>query len=253
MIEQPGQLFIREIRKAINTLLSCVIPLFHVNEKSEPVLLGSSVLVDISNNVLLCTAKHVLDDAQSSLYINSPSGLEDLFGNFIRSKQHDIAVLKLSAEQVVTCRNYSPLSEDHIANSVQTMDCHYVEFIGFPGTRNRPDPIRRRFPNRIYSFGCTGLRVSQENVRFKFSKHNMDATSRLRVRSPNPHGVSGGPIMGVSMSSESTLKGNPFPRLIGIATDYLACSNEVFGPTSTILIRTIKEGWDIPLPSRLDR
>lgn len=253
MIEQPSKLFIQEIRKAVNALLPCVTPLFHVMENGEPELLGSSVLVNISGNVLLCTAKHVLETATSSLYINGPSKLEVLTGNFHRSKQHDIAVLKLTPEQVVTFRNYTPLSEDHIANKTQTMACHYVKFIGYPETRNRLNRIRRKFPNRIYAFGCTRLRITPEEVRFKFDKHNMDATSHLRVRSPNPHGVSGGPIMGVSMSSESTIKGTPYPRLIGIATDYPDKSNEVFGPTCALLLATIKEGWPLPISSRLDR
>jgi hypothetical protein len=59
--------------------------------------------------------------------------------------------------------------------------------------------------------------------------------------------------MGVSLRSESTMRGNPFPRLIGIATDRPEGSNEAFGPTAAILVATIKEGWHIALPSRLDR
>jgi hypothetical protein len=253
MVEQPGGFFVREIRKAIDALLGCVAPLFHVTETGEPELLGSSVLIKISDSVLLCTAKHVLEAAQSSLHINGPSVLEVLTGEFYLSKQHDIAVLKLTSEQCITFKKYTPLSEDHIANHTQTETCDFVEFIGYPGTRNRANRIRHKFPNRLYSFGCTGLCITPEEVHFKFTKYNMDAKSRLRVRSPNPHGVSGGPIMGVSVRSESTLKGNPHPRLIGIATDSKEGTNEVFGPTSALLIATIKEGWHIPIPSRLDR
>jgi hypothetical protein len=58
--------------------------------------------------------------------------------------------------------------------------------------------------------------------------------------------------MGVSLSSTSTIYGNPEPKLIGIVTDHIREANEVFGPTAAILIASIKEGWNIQLPSRLD-
>lgn len=253
MIKPPGEFFIQEIRKAVNAHLGCVSPLFHMIESGSPQLLGSSVLINISDSIFLCTAKHVLETAQSRLYINGPSELEVLNGEFYRSKQYDIAVLKLTPEQILSFRKYTALSEDHIANQAQTNICHYVEFIGYPETRNRVSKNRYKFPNRIYSFGCIVLQISSEAVRFKFNKKNKDAESRLRVISPNPHGVSGGPIMGVSLGSESTIRGNPCPRLIGIATDYPEGASEVFGPTAALLIATIKECWHISIPSRLDR
>ena len=253
MIKRHDEIILREISTAIRATSGCVAPLFHVSKNSTPQLLGSSVLIDISGNLLLCTAKHVLETAQFPLYINGPSSLEILLGEFYRSQHHDIAVLLLTLEQIRSFQKYTPLPESRIANQTQTEACHYVEFIGYPETKNRVSPNKYKLPNRLYSFGCAELRISQAEVRFKFTKMNRDTETNLRVQAPNLPGVSGGPIMGVSLSSDSTIKGNPDPKLIGIFTDHIKESNEVFGPTAAILIAAIKEGWSIKLPSLLDR
>lgn len=61
-IKPAGQILTDEGRQAIDALKGCVAPIFDVNEKLEAELLGSSVLIEVSGETFLCTAKHVIDD-----------------------------------------------------------------------------------------------------------------------------------------------------------------------------------------------
>ncbi len=83
MIEKPGNDFVRQFRRAIDALKGCVTPLFHLTDSGKPKLRASSFLVKISHTHFLCTAKHVLERAESPLYINGLSTLEILTGDFL--------------------------------------------------------------------------------------------------------------------------------------------------------------------------
>lgn len=99
--KSTGQILTNKIEAAVAALKSCVTPIFDVNDKGQPKLLGSAVLIQIGDEVFLSTAKHVTDgNKNSTLYIDGPSKLVVLEGEFHVSSEHDTAVLKLSHEQV---------------------------------------------------------------------------------------------------------------------------------------------------------
>ncbi len=76
IVKPAGQILVQEMRRAIDRLCGCVLPIFDVNERREAELLGSGVLVEISGSTFLCTAKHVIDhSAASDLYISGPDKL----------------------------------------------------------------------------------------------------------------------------------------------------------------------------------
>ena len=86
----------------------------------------------------LCTAKHVIDEnINSRLYLDGPSQLEIIEGNFYTSKEHDVAALKLTPAQVESFQKYHPLREDLLASQTDTAASKYVVFVGFPENKNR--------------------------------------------------------------------------------------------------------------------
>lgn len=252
IIKSAGEILTSEIRDAINILKGCVTPIFSVNEKGEAQLLGSAVLLDINGEIFLGTAKHVIDEnKKSTLYFDGPHQLEVLEGDFYSSHDHDVAALKLMPEQVSAFKKYSPLTTNKIANLRQAASCKYVEFTGYPESKNRKIYQRNMLKNEIYSFGCTVISIDETRVRLNFNKkRNIDAKSRQRVTSPDLYGLSGGAMFGVTVDTD-TIEGKPFPRLIGISTDW-PNSSEVFGSNIAVVIALIRDAWQIELPSGLD-
>jgi hypothetical protein len=60
-------------------------------------------LIEISGDTFLCTAKHVIDDnTKSTLYVDGPSKMEVLKGDFYVMAEVDVAVLKLTPDQIET-------------------------------------------------------------------------------------------------------------------------------------------------------
>jgi hypothetical protein len=110
-IKPAGQILTGEIESAIAELKSCVTPIFDVNEKGEAELLGSGVLIALCGDMFLCTVKHVIEgNAKSTLYIDGPTKMEVLKGDFYCSAEHDIAVMKLTTEQVTLLRIFASSS-----------------------------------------------------------------------------------------------------------------------------------------------
>jgi hypothetical protein len=238
----------------MEALKGCVTPIFDVNERGEAELLGSAVLVEVIGYIFLCTAKHVIDkNAESTLYIDAPSGLEILVGDFYTSEvAQDIAVLKLSPEQVELLQKYSPLPTHQIANQSQAEICKYVEFMGFPATKNRKTFQQNKIRRLLQSNGCAVVEVSPAKVRVSFNrKRNVDTKSRQRVTAPDPHGMSGGAMFGVPVT-DATIKGNPQPKLIGISTEWWPNLNEVFGANIALAMAIIRDAYGVILPARLN-
>ena len=251
-IKLAGQIFIEESRRAIDALKWCVTPIFDVNDRGEAELLGSAVLIALVGSVFLCTAKHVIDaNVSSTLYIDAPTELDVLAGDFQTSEQHDIAVLKLSPGQVALFQKYSPLRADDIGNQAQAEACKYVEFIGFPASKNRKVYKRNQIAGLLHSNGCTVIEITPARVRVSFNrKRNIDSETRRRVTAPDPHGMSGGAMFGVQVNA-ATIAGKPQPKLIGLSTD-CPDPNEVFGANFAVVMAVIRDAYNVVLPIRLN-
>jgi len=252
-LKNPGKIMLQEIRHAIDDLKLCVTPIFGADDKSKAVLLGSAVFIEIADKVFLCTAKHVIDEnISTTLYMDGVSRLEPLEGDFYSTDDHDVAVLKLSPDQIAMLQKYAPLKEDRIGNQVQASNCKYVEFMGFPESKNRAAYKATKIKGLIYSNGGIAKEITPTRVHMTFDrKRNIDATTGQRVKAPDPHGMSGGAMFGVRVNDD-TIKGKPSPLLIGIATDWPEGSKEVFGTNIAVVMAIIRDVWQTALPPRLD-
>ncbi len=254
-LKSAGQFLTEEAREAIAAIQTSVVPLFNAGEDGQVQLLGSAVLIEFGADVFLCTAKHVLDECiadQSFLYFCGPDNLEPQPGDFrVSANDLDTAVLKLAAEHAKRFRDAVPLKEDSIANQVQAELCKYVEFIGFPATKNKRSVKPFVLKHAMQCNGGTVKEITPLKVRVKFNKkHNIGSESRKRVMAPDPNGMSGGAMFGV-MINEETITGNPKPLLIGISTDN-PDATEVFGTNIRVALAIIRDDYEVALPWRLD-
>jgi hypothetical protein len=252
-IQPAGRILIEEIAETIDALKGCVTPIFNANEKGEAELLGSGVLIEVAGQIFLCTAKHVIGaNERCTLNIDGPSKLEILAGNFYTSDaERDMAVLKLTPEQVEFFQKYSPLPADKIGNQIEASACEYVQIIGFPATKNRKVYGRNEIKRLTYSNGCAVIEINPAKVRLAFEKkESIDTKTRQCVTAPDPHGMSGGAMFGIPVNA-AAIQGKPEPKLIGISTDWPK-ADEVFGTNIGISMALIRDGYNIVLPTRLN-
>lgn len=200
----------------------------------------------------MCTAKHVVDRSTASgLYIAGPDKLEPLVGTFQSSEEHDVAVLKLTPAQVSVLQRFSPLPMEHVASEAETQASVYVEFIGYPATKNRKVYNKNTLKNCVQVNGCKVISIDAWRVRVASNeKKNIDSKTRVRVQAPDPHGMSGGGMFGVPMD-QATILGKPVPKLIGISTDQ-PTSQEVFGAAMAIALVIVRDSWGTVLPERIN-
>jgi hypothetical protein len=162
MIKSAGEILANEIGQAVERLSTCVTPIFDVNERGEAELLGSAVLIELGGSEFLCTANHVVEaNAKSTLYIDGPSKMEVLEGEFSVSKEHDVAVLKLTDGQIKLLKKYSRLKADKIGSQTQILACKYVELVGFPETKIEKSTDKIRSPASSILWDVRSLRLRQ--------------------------------------------------------------------------------------------
>lgn len=177
--------------------------------------------------------------------------MELLEGDFYYSAEHDVAVMKLSAEQANLLRKYVPLSAERIGGPADITTSQYVTLVGFPETKNRKIYQQNKIRGLRYSVGGMVKEATLVKIRVSFNiKRNIDAKTRERVRAPDPHGMSGGAMFGATVNS-AVIEGKPIPKLIGIMTDWLDSANEIFGPSMAIPLAIVREAWAVKLPAHL--
>lgn len=238
-----------DLVRAVNTLASCVTPLFDVNNRLHAELLGSGSLISVFDDVYLCTAEHVLDAAiNSEIYFDGPQKLEILSKDFYIAAGHDVAVMKLNNQQLsLFCAKYSPIKLDDIASVAQTSASVAFGFVGYPASKNK-----RRFGFNIikrgkYAMYAKKISVTDYNIElsFKLSK-NVLASDRSLVTSPNLFGMSGGGMFGTQIADDA-ISGSIRPRLVGIST---CCTKQtVIGSTIAVALAVIRDQWGVKFPT----
>jgi hypothetical protein len=251
-IKRAGEILSGEFHQAIDKLRDCVTPILRADDHGRARSLGTGFLIRLAGETFLCTAKHVIDEnVNATLYIDGPSKLEPLEGEFYVTAEHDVAVLRLTPEQISTVSKYTSLGPDEIANDTQAEACRYIEFLGYPETKNRKIYGENKIKGQIYALGGTPIEITPTRVRVAFNrKRNIDARSRRRVSAPQLPGMSGGPMFGVPMD-KGAIHGTPRAWLIGVATDQPGAT-AVFGTSIAFAMAIVRDAWQTDLPTRLN-
>jgi hypothetical protein len=252
-IKLGGEVVRTEMRNAIDQLVGCATPICDATARGEAELVGSAVLINVSGETFLCTANHVIEhNVSSTLYFDGPSQLEILHGDFLISAEHDIAVMKLSEAQAIGFGKYSPLQEYFIGNSVQTEASKIAEFLGFPCSKNRIAHNANKIKGLLQSNADKVIETTSSRVRIYFDKkRNINTKTRQVVQAPDPFGMSGGAMFGVPLNCD-TIEGVVKPKLIGISTHDIPSKKEVYGASIAVVLKIIRDGWQVSLPDRLN-
>lgn len=247
-----GEILADEIDAALNPLKECVIPIIAVNNRDQPALLGSAILIEVAGKVFLCTAKHVIDEnAASCLYIDGPSKFEHFIGDFHGNDCLDVAICQLSQEQIKRLSKYRPLESNCIASPIEIVAAQYSTMVGFPETKNRLVHGRNIISGLRYAASGAIIQSTLTKVRVSFKRKRMiDAKTRLPICAPEPHGMSGGAMFGVKIN-DAAIKGRPDLKLVGMMTDWPARGTEIFGPSMAIVMVIIRDVYNVPIPARL--
>jgi hypothetical protein len=73
-VESAGKILVRKILPAVEALYDRITSVYHVTDKKEAALCGSTVMFSIGPDSFLATAKHVIDQSKSSsVYVDAPS------------------------------------------------------------------------------------------------------------------------------------------------------------------------------------
>lgn len=251
-IKPASEILSREFQQAVDQLKGSVTPLFGASDRLEAKLVGSSVLLRLVDSVFLCTAKHVIDENRNStLYVAGKIALVPFESNFQSVGEHDVAVARLTLEQVDQLSDYTPLEDGSIATQRQTQESRFIELVGFPETKNRTVYRQNKIKGQVHGFGATLIEATNARVRVKFNaKLAIDVKTREQVTPPAPDGISGGAMFGIAMNI-AAVTGAPVPLLVGISTDR-PNSKELFGTNIAIVLAIIRDAYGIDLPPGLN-
>lgn len=236
MVESAGKILVREIRQAVEGFYDRV-ALYHVNDKDEAALYGSSVLLRVADSPFLATAKHVIDEStRSSLYVDGPSDLEPLEGDFFASPDQDVAVLKLNPDQLAVLGKYQFLEERDLADNSFVTGCKYAISVGYPGTKNKRFHDRNALRKQVFSYSGVNVTVGGNRLQLPFRKSkNVDALTEAIVSAPDPYGMSGGAMFGVEVNDD-TIRGRAHPKLMGILIEWHEAQEKLVAmPLSVVL------------------
>lgn len=190
-VETAGKILVREIRLAVEALYDRVTPVYHVSNKDEASLLGSAVLLRIGADSFPATAKHVIDEStRSSLYVDGPSKLGPLEGDFFASPDQDVAVLKLGPAQLDLLKKYQFLGQSELADNAFIRRCQFATSVGYPASKNKRFHDRAAIRREIFSYSDASLTVAQNQLHVCFRKRkNVDALTGGIVSAPDPYGM----------------------------------------------------------------
>lgn len=251
-VETAGKILAREIRQAVEALYDRVSPIYHVNDKDEAALYGSGVLLRIGTDSFLATAKHVIDGStRSSLYVDGPSKLEPLEGDFFASPDQDVAVLKLNQAQLDVLTKYRFLEQNDIADNKFVSRCKYATCVGYPASKNKRFHDRHELRREIFSYSDAHLSVVQNQLHLGFRKRkNVDALTGGIVSAPDPYGMSGGAMFGTQIE-EDAIRGNPHPKLGGILIEWHEPEEKIVATALSILLAIIRDAYGVALTAGL--
>lgn len=218
-----------------------ICPIYVINARDNPKLLGSSVPFRIMQRAFLLTAAHVLDENKgTNLYVAGTEKLVTLEGSSHRvraplgERQRDaldfgfIEVTGTSEERWSRYRFITP--EDLDVDDAGSEHILYA-FVGFPASKNKG------LAGRKLRLSTTAMVLTAlPQTRYKAMRLNrfahfagnfnrnkqLDSTKALIV-GPDPHGISGGSVWRLGKPAEFA-NGTNVEKVIGIGIEYRSAS-----------------------------
>jgi hypothetical protein len=226
-----------------------VCPVYGVDARERPQLIGSSIPLSLSERIFLVTAAHVFDENKdTTLYVGGVDSLVELAGTSFRTRaplsgrQDDtldfgfIDISETPRDQWSRYRFVTP--EDFDVDDVPTEHTLYA-FAGYPETRNKRLPGRNfRLSTTVFVLMPTpfkryrSLRLNpRTHFVGNFSRNKQLDSMKRVVVGPDPHGVSGGGVWRI---------GRPDELAAGIGIEYRSSRSVLVGVRVSLLVAAFK-------------
>jgi hypothetical protein len=247
-MDMPVNSWSRAIVNAeIEKVRHCIIPIIGAktkatDEKIRPAVVGSAVAFSYRNEKLLVTAYHVLvDNENTALSIfGADRQSRPLYGDFLTSEEHDLAVKVLSKDEV-DYLSHIPFLNDPNLKAPTTGERFYASVVGYPATAAKlMDSVTLDTRMEAYSnfanMGADGI------ISVRFDK-KLGAHSEIGHVTPrDQYGKSGGAIFGMRVSGRNVTPGEN-AKLVGIASRWKAKQKVIDGPSVGLLMRLLDENF----------
>jgi hypothetical protein len=244
------------LRQAERRVQHAVCPIYGINDRGEPELLGSSILLKLPTRALLVTAAHVLDkNEHTTLYFGGTERLVELAGPSFRVPRPASGRLKdtldfgfidisdVAPDQWSRYRFVTPGDID--VDDLPVAHTLYA-FVGYPETRNRPK-LGRKFQLSTTAY----VLVSSASTRYAalglnqlthfvgdFDRRKQFDSGKAVVAGPDPHGISGGGVWRMGGPSEFA-NGTNAEKLIGIGIEYRKSDRVLIGVRVGLVVSAI--------------
>ena len=230
------------LKEAERRMQHAVCPIFGIDRRDRPQLIGSSVLLRVKEQSFLVTAAHVLDlNNQSTLHVGGPTELIELGGTSCRVRPPasgrrddilDFGIVDISNTPPERWSRYRFLTtHDLDVDDVPTVHTLYG-FVGFPETRNRPKARSLQLssiacvlvPSPVERYDSLQLNPAT-HFAGEFDREKQFDPEKGLIIGPDPHGLSGGGVWRMGLTEEFA-NGTNSERLIAIGVEYRESSKD---------------------------
>ena len=253
--------FWNRINHSSKKYLSYLIPLYYINNKNRPALLGTALLIRINDKYFILTAAHVIDENKySTIYYPGKNKLKILNTVFetislpeSRNREDDIydfAFSILNNSIVNELKNkFSFFPVNRIdPNDIPSKDKFYT-IIGFPGTKSSAIPSLKKIKSKAFAFTSVSDEKSYKKIGVSDRTHlvlNFDKKESLnseanKFTSPDPHGMSGGGVWLSRIIQPNKVKETN--KLIGLGIEYRKSLNILVAVKMSLILECIRKKY----------
>ena len=259
------------LQQAERRVQGAVCPIYGIDERDRPQLIGSSVPFRLGTRSFLLTAAHVLDEnRRTSLYVGGLNDLVPLAGSSHRTgtpiagrrgDTFDFGFVDISETPPEQWLRYQFVTPDYLdVDDVPAADVLYA-FVGYPETRNKrlkgqkfqlspmaivlmPTPLKR--------YDSLGLNPTAQFAG-EFSRNKQLDSEKRIVVGPEPNGISGGGVWRLGTPREFAT-GTNAERLVGLGIEYRASHSVLVGVRISLVVAALAEvfpelGQNLPRPA----
>jgi hypothetical protein len=240
-----------------------VIPIFIPDDKGNPRILGSGVLLAIQERHFLVSAAHVFDENEmnSTLYYPQGESLAILQGQVHKTQcdcrendKVDIGFMELDSNSVENMPEpLEFLSKDDLSLDDKPASGKLYVASGFPYTTNKGIAYKDRAaltlrPTMLChtttpadSKTCAEMEkhgfACDKNIFLKYDRKNTADKNHEKKMAPSPTGVSGGGLwLSIDMPNKKYKK-----KLVGIGIEFLEKHNVIIGTRIELVLRGIRQ------------
>ena len=257
--ETTRQLLTEASQAALAKFRDAVRPIYGATGKGDPDHIGSAVLLHLEEGHFLLTAAHVLDEnAHTSLYLGADDFVLLQFKAIItkapdrdRNKDFaDFAMAHLGADLVEKLSGAKFITEADISRSVASTEGRTYTILGYPNSRNKPNPHKGR-----KVIPCLGVYTSQGRPASQLpriaddhdhilvdhdAKYSRDEAG-AKVNSIALRGFSGGAIVDIGRLSVEALVSSTAPKLTALLIEGHPKEKVILGIKLTTVLTAIRK------------